>query len=245
MHVTCSDFSSAGVPTSSGAAAGAWAVLAAVVNTATPDPADIVGALLASRLAEIPGARWASITQRHSETDLVTIAASADIARQVDDVQYELGQGPGLEAAGGRAVAAHAATLRLRWPEVAKRVVAETPVRSVLSQPLLPTVALGSLNIYSECPDGFAPPALIPAAEVAAACGLALVAVRERVRADNLLLALDSSRHIGAAIGILMALSRCTYEQAFDRMRIASQRTHRKLREVAEDIVLTGAIPEQ
>jgi AmiR/NasT family two-component response regulator len=42
-----------------------------------------------------------------------------------------------------------------------------------------------------------------------------------------------------------MATKRCTSEQAFDLMRRASQRTHQKLRDIAEDILLTGTVPEQ
>lgn len=244
MHVSGSTCSADELPSSSPAAPGASAVFDAIVGTATPDPSEVVGALLTERLPEIPGARWASITQRRSESIFVTVAASADIARQADDAQYEVGDGPCLRAVGGTVVAADAATLHQRWPAVASRMAASTPVRAVLSQPLRPDVALGSLNVYTDRPGGFTAPAIMAAADVAAACALAVVAVRERVRADNLLVALDSSRRIGAAIGIVMAIHRYTYEQAFETLRVASQKTHRKLRDVAEEIVITGAIPD-
>jgi hypothetical protein len=71
--------------------------------------------------------------------------------------------------------------------------------------------------------------------------------VLERRTADettaNLQIALLSNRRIGTAIGILMAHRRITDTAAFELLRAASQRTHRKLREVAEDVVLTGALP--
>lgn len=57
---------------------------------------------------------------------------------------------------------------------------------------------------------------------------------------DNLTIALDSSRQIGAALGILMATHKITLEAAFDVLRRTSQRTHRKLREIAADVVDTG-----
>lgn len=104
--------------------------------------------------------------------------------------------------------------------------------------------ALGSLNVYTDRPGGLPAAAVSAAAEVAAACGLALVAIREKLRADNLEAALESSRRVGAAIGIVMALYRCTHEQAFEKIRAASQHTHRKLRDVAEEVPLTGAIPD-
>lgn len=63
-------------------------------------------------------------------------------------------------------------------------------------------------------------------------------------RADNLERALASNRTIGAAMGILMAQERVTSEQAFLRLRECSQATNRKLREVAEDVVVTGTMPD-
>jgi hypothetical protein len=59
----------------------------------------------------------------------------------------------------------------------------------------------------------------------------------------NLQLALATNRRIGTAIGILMAHRRITDEAAFDLLRDASQRTHRKLREIADEVVLTGTVP--
>ncbi len=61
----------------------------------------------------------------------------------------------------------------------------------------------------------------------------------------HLELALTSARRIGAAIGILMARHCITDEQAFGLLRVLSQRSHRKLRDIAEDVVLTGVLPER
>ncbi len=61
----------------------------------------------------------------------------------------------------------------------------------------------------------------------------------------NLELALTSARRIGAAIGILMARHVITDEQAFDLLRVLSQTTHRKLRDVAEDVIVTGELPSR
>ncbi len=55
--------------------------------------------------------------------------------------------------------------------------------------------------------------------------------------------ALVSNRRIGIAIGILMARAGYTDEQAFECLRAASQQHNRKLRDIAEDVIYTGAIP--
>jgi AmiR/NasT family two-component response regulator len=47
------------------------------------------------------------------------------------------------------------------------------------------------------------------------------------------------------AIGVLMGTAMLTSEQAFDRLVGASQRSHRKLRDIAEDVVELGVIPDE
>lgn len=61
-----------------------------------------------------------------------------------------------------------------------------------------------------------------------------------RSKADGLQTALVNNRNIGCAIGILMARHSLTRQQAFDRLRTTSQDTHRKLRDVAADVLYTG-----
>lgn len=60
------------------------------------------------------------------------------------------------------------------------------------------------------------------------------------VVAENLNFALHTSRRIGAAIGILMSLHKLTEEQAFDLLRQASRYAHRKIRDLAVEVVETG-----
>jgi AmiR/NasT family two-component response regulator len=64
----------------------------------------------------------------------------------------------------------------------------------------------------------------------------------DRQAKDNLTVALANSRKIGAAIGILMYKHQITEQQAFDALRIASQHTHRKLIDIAYDVVETGQL---
>ena len=59
----------------------------------------------------------------------------------------------------------------------------------------------------------------------------------------NLRVALTTSRSIGAAVGIVMTVRRESQEQAFEHLRRISQSRHRKLREIAEDVVRTGVVP--
>ncbi|MDQ2838699.1 MAG: ANTAR domain-containing protein [Actinomycetota bacterium] len=54
--------------------------------------------------------------------------------------------------------------------------------------------------------------------------------------------ALMSNRQIGTALGILMTIHKITDTAAFALMRTASQHTHRKLRDIADDVVATGCL---
>lgn len=71
---------------------------------------------------------------------------------------------------------------------------------------------------------------------------LELDGIIDQTKIANLEVALASCRRIGAAMGVVMATRKVTEEQAFTMLRQASQDTHRKLRDVADDVLLTGTI---
>jgi AmiR/NasT family two-component response regulator len=66
----------------------------------------------------------------------------------------------------------------------------------------------------------------------------------ERLRAENqnLKIALQTREKIGIAIGILMATRKCTGEMAFADLVVASQTSNRKLRDIADVVILTGRL---
>lgn len=60
---------------------------------------------------------------------------------------------------------------------------------------------------------------------------------------ENLERALLHARRIGMATGIVMATGKLAEDEAFQVLVRASQSSHRKLREVADQVVYTGASP--
>jgi hypothetical protein len=64
-------------------------------------------------------------------------------------------------------------------------------------------------------------------------------------REANLQLAIESQRHIGQAVGILVERHRITPTEAFMRIKRASQDRNIKLRELASRIIETGAEPSE
>lgn len=91
----------------------------------------------------------------------------------------------------------------------------------------------------ADCRDGVQ--ATVRPAEQPAEADRQLAAARAQI--DNLNRALETSRCIGMAMGVVMARAGLKPDEAFDVLRAASQRTHRKLREIAEDVVFTGEVP--
>ena len=61
---------------------------------------------------------------------------------------------------------------------------------------------------------------------------------------EHLQTALSTSRRIGIAVGILMARLAVSEEEAFQTLVRASQNSHRKLHDIAEDVIFTGQLPQ-
>jgi GAF domain-containing protein len=196
----------------------------------------------------IPGAESTSITMIRGDRGF-TAAHSGAMALAADELQYERGYGPCLDAGRGNVV------LRVddmrteeRWPDYSARVL-DTGVRSSLSIPLpYQGTSIGALNNYSTVPEAFANQESVDAAlQVAEAIAVAVVNADAHARlteqARNMRVAMDSRAVIEQAKGVLMAQRHVDAEQAFDILREASQRYNRKLRDIAAGIV--GSTQEQ
>lgn len=192
----------------------------------------------------IDGADHAGITVLR-ETAFTTTAASDPVSETIDRIQYSTKQGPCLDAIHGQElVDAPDIATDARWPRFARRALAQTKVRSILCFRLfLAEGTLGSLNFYSETPFSFADSARPLGKIFATHAAVALQAARSHDQVDDLHIALASSRRIGIALGILMRGRGITEHAAFDLMRTASQASQRKLRDIADDVALTGDLP--
>jgi GAF domain-containing protein len=195
----------------------------------------------------LPGAEAVSITLIREE-DAFTAAFDGQIAMDADEMQYERGYGPCLDA--GRAGEVFLiADMRSedRWPDYARQA-SERGVGSSLSVPLpFQGATIGALNIYSTRAGAFRDADVSLGEEAAAFVAIAVAnaeaAARATSDADNLRRAMVSRAVIEQAKGILMERYKVTAEQAFTLLTHASQRTNVKLRDVAEQLVSTGALP--
>ena len=190
----------------------------------------------------MPGADAASITLIRDER-AYTAAFDGQIALDADELQYERGYGPCMDA--GRA----GVVLRIddmrseqRRPDYTARVLT-VGVGSSLSIPLpYQGGTIGALNIYAARPHAFASVESEGAATtVAEAVAVAVLNADAHDRlvehARNMRLAMESRAVIEQAKGVLMAQRQVEAEEAFDILRRASQRYNRKLRDIAQGIV--------
>ena len=199
----------------------------------------------------IPGAEATSITLLRDDKAF-TAAHHGEIALAADELQYEHGYGPCMDAGrGGVPLRVDDMRTEERWPDYVAHVVRASPVRSSLSVPLpYQGSSIGALNIYSTRPAAFAHPESLRAGlEVAEVVAVAVANADAHhqlgEQARNMRLAMQSRAVIEQAKGVLMAQRRVDAEQAFEILREASQRYNRKLRDIALGIVESTRTPRR
>jgi ANTAR domain len=208
---------------------------------------DVLSRIAEAAVSTIAGCRMASVTL--CERSGYRTAASTDpAATEVDQAQYQLHEGPCLDAVDAPMVYAQSFPDE-RWPTLASRPT-ESGVQSALSYRLAAASsgtadsAGGSLNSYGVIPYAFSDTAQEIGLILAAHASVAARAVDERSTLESLggdlqqvLLSRDV---IGQAKGILMERLKITPEDAFDLLRRSSQNLNMKLRDVARGLAETG-----
>jgi GAF domain-containing protein len=167
-----------------------------------------------------------------------TAAASDEVARHVDALERELGEGPCVDAIDDEAgqvdtdISTHST-----WPRLAERVLAETPVRGMAGYRIvIEGRKIGALNLFSDTA-GALETGGDEGIVLSAFASIALGSVANRERADSLRRGLESNREVGKAIGLLMAAHEIGSVEAFELLRRASNDMNMKLTEVAREVI--------
>jgi GAF domain-containing protein len=204
---------------------------------------DVLTDIVAIAAREIPGAEASSITLLRDDKAF-TAAYSGEMALAADEVQYEQGYGPCMDAGrGGVLLRVDDIRTEKRWPDYVARLQETSPIRSSLSIPLpYQGSSIGALNNYATKPGAFASPESIRAgSDVAEVIAVAVANADAHAQlfdqARNMRLAMESRAVIEQAKGVLMAQRHVDADQAFEILRAASQRYNRKLRDIAFGIV--------
>lgn len=190
-------------------------------------------------VALVDHADSACISMVHRDRRIETPAATDALCRRGDELQYELDQGPCLQSIRQHeTVRSHDLTTEDRWPRWSRRVSEEFGVHSMLCVQLFVTHdTLGALNLYSQQRHAFDDDDQAVALALAAHVAVALSSAKEFETLES---AIASRTVIGQAEGMLMHRYALSPHQAFAVLARESQASHRKLRDIAADIVRNG-----
>ena len=203
----------------------------------TPGDLDHTLAQITATAVElVPGVHYASITVRHPDDRLETVAPTDDLLRPLDVAQRELRQGPCYDAATDHpyVVSPDLATDE-RFPEYSA-VAVDHGIRAQAGIRLFATPdpgAQGALNLYSRDVGTFDDMGTV-ARLFAHQAAVALDYARE---VGNLQEGLRTRQDIGRAVGVVMERYRLTEERAFAFLARTSQARNVKLRTIAAHLL--------
>jgi GAF domain-containing protein len=220
--------------------------LASVVH-ADRELADVLTEITGIARRAMPSIEAASVTLIRGEKPF-TAAFDGQMALDADELQYERGYGPCVDAGrAGQMLLVDDMRNEQRWPDYAQHAAAHG-VLSSLSVPLpFQGATIGALNTYAGRPQFLDDNDVEIAEEVAAWVGVAVgnaeAAARTMEDPNHLRTAMMSRAVIEQAKGILMERHKIKEDEAYTILTHASQRTNTKLRDVADKLVRTGAAP--
>lgn len=189
----------------------------------------------------IPEVTEASVTLVEG-SEAYTPACTGDLALTLDQLQYELDQGPCLQAARATTIESISdLATESRWPDWAAGALRAGAGSSLsIGLPFHATVS-GALNLYATESRAFDDHSIAVAQAFASYASLALAnAYLTEARTTltrNIEAAIDSGAIIEQAKGIIINERRCTSAEAFTVLTAMARDTDRSVREVAQGLV--------
>ena len=196
---------------------------------------------------EIVPCDWAIVAVTSRITSIpARISASTDpaLAPTIAQIAGAVGRSPGIDAfESGTTVVTNDLTSEPRYPDYALQMVRRTRVRAVLSVGLrLNDARVGVMSCYAAAAGAFDEGAVMRARVLAEHAAIAIGAARSDDRAEHLEVALQRSRTIGAAMGVLIERYRLRPDTAFAVLGRLSQAGNRKVADLAAELVETGTV---
>ena len=199
--------------------------------------------IVRSAITLIPGVQEGSISVVTSRRHVTSQAASGQLAEQVDALQAEVGEGPCLSAVyEEQTVRVPDMAVEERWPRFAQRASAAGVGAMLSFQLFVQGDNLGALNLYARSRGAFDDESEHVGLLFATHAAVAFAAAQQQ---GQLRASVATRDLIGMAKGILVERYKITGERAFAVLVQASQDTNRKLREVADELVHSGQMPQQ
>jgi transcriptional regulator with GAF, ATPase, and Fis domain len=202
---------------------------------------DTLRGVTASAVELIDGVESADVLLVAGPDLFRSVAATSQLAIEIDDFQKSLREGPCLDAAIGHPmVMCNDLREDSRWPSFAAAAVA-AGVHSLMSFQLYTHNArMGALNLFGIKPDVFTVEHEAVGAMLATHAAVALIADDERLQFQS---ALASRDIIGQAKGMIMERFEVDAVRAFELLKSLSQDSNTRLALVAEELVSGGPDP--
>jgi len=190
----------------------------------------------------LEGCDGASLMLISNNRTILTPAYSSRVAYESDLAQYQADEGPCLDALRDHAVyMIDDLETEERWPKY-RAAALKLGVRSMLSYRLYAQgQTYGALDFYAKRPNVYSPFSKVVGQVFASH---ASVALKGAIAESGLDKVIDSRGIIGQAMGILMERRNLTAADAFDTLREMSTDNNTPVRDIAEQIVTTGEIPD-
>ena len=200
---------------------------------------ETLDAIVQATRSSVPAFDHVSISVRNGDGTLETKAGNDQLVWELDSVQYDLEEGPCVDAIEhGSVVVVENLRHEQRWPRYTRAALAKG-VRSQVGVRLFGAGKhVAGLNLYNTKTDDVPQESVETARLFATHAAIALGHAQD---AHDLNQALASRKRIGQAIGILMERYRIDEDRAFQFLVRASSTSNMKLRDVAEEVVATSA----
>ena len=206
-----------------------------------PSVQETLDGIVELAVSMVPGCAAAGISLI-TRREITTAAATDQAVRLGDEMQYELDEGPCLDAVRSEEVVrTDDVVADSRWPRWGPAVSERLGVRSMLCLQLYTTETKhGALNLYATEPGAFGAADRALAGTFAAVAAAALQAAQTEEQLES---AVASRTLIGQAQGVIMERYGLSAPNAFSVLSRISQDSNTKLAEVAQQIVATRRIP--
>jgi hypothetical protein len=174
----------------------------------------------------------------------VVLAATDERARQLEELQFALGEGPCVEASGGARPVLEpdlVAAGSPRWPRFGAAVLG-AGVRAVFAFPLrVGAIRVGVLDLYRDTPGPLTTPDLVEALAFADAATAVVLHLQDHDADDGALSALtgliDSRAEVHQATGMITIQLGVSLAEALLRLRAHAYVTGQTVSVVAADVV--------
>jgi hypothetical protein len=222
--------------------AAAFSEFARLVETQEDQDSTLVEIVKAA-VELIPGCDEGSVSIVLGRRKVTSEAASGELPVIVDRIQEELQEGPCIESAYlETTVRVSDMATETRWPTFCPRALAAGAAGMLSFQLYVEDDDMGALNLFSRVAGAFDDESEHVGRMFAAHAAIAFSAARKQTLFAN---GNETRELIGQAQGILMERHKVTSDQAFALLVRVSQQHNTKLREIAEQLVHSGALRDR